>query len=218
MDTWTRLGPQPTRSDKPRDAALRVLRALVANGPATLADLAEKLGGHPNTTRVQVEHLVSEGFAREVPLALAPGRGRPARAYNATVSGRQVAVEDFERDDQGALVEAIAEHLADSPDPVAAAEALGRSWGRRLRHERGVVETLAGQGFTPEETDEGIALRTCPLLAAAMDRPEIVCAIHQGLIDAVSHEPMKLRPFALPGACLVSRLSDPHKVSPAADR
>jgi predicted ArsR family transcriptional regulator len=134
------------------------------------------------------------------------------------VSGRQVAVEDFERDDHGAPVEAIAEHLADSPDPVAAAQAVGRSWGRRLRRDLGVMETLASQGFTPEQTEDGLALRTCPLLASALERPDVVCAIHQGLIDAVSPESLTLRPFALPGACLVSGVAHLRVASPSAER
>ncbi|MGV8849826.1 MAG: hypothetical protein ACOH16_09775 [Propionibacteriaceae bacterium] len=212
MDTPTPLGPQATRDDRPRGAALRVLRALVASGTATLAELTETLGGHPNTTRVQLENLLGEEFAREVARPLAPARGRPARAYSPTVSGRQVALENLDRDDQGALVEAVAEHLAESPDPLAASLAVGRSWGRRLPQDVGLVRTLAGQGFTPEETAEGIALRTCPLLGSALQRPEVVCAIHQGLIDAVSSEPLVLRPFAVPGACLISRVED-HPVA-----
>ena len=53
-------GPQPARTDRPREAALRVLRELVAaDGPATLAMLTQSLGGHPNTTRMQLEHLVA---------------------------------------------------------------------------------------------------------------------------------------------------------------
>ncbi len=187
---------------------MRVLRALVTSGTATLAELSGALGGHPNTTRVQLEHLVSEGLVHETPRPLAPGRGRPARSYSPTIFGRQIALEDLDRDDQGALVEAIAEHLTESPDPVAASLAVGRSWGRRLPQDVGLVETLAGQGFTPEETDGTIALRTCPMLNSAERRTRIVCGIHQGMIDAIAPEPMLLRPFAVPGACLVTRVAD----------
>lgn len=182
-----------------------MLRALVsAEGPATLAVLHEALGGHPNTVRVQLEHLVAGGFATEVQLA-SSGRGRPARAYAATIAGRQVALEDPERADQAALVEAVAEHLAGAPDPVASARAVGLGWGRRLvaAERDGLFAVLAGQGFTPERRTDAIALRTCPLLDSARQWPEVVCSIHQGLIDAVSPEPQELLPFATPGACLV---------------
>lgn len=204
MSTSSRLGPQPARVDRPREAALRVLRALVAAGPATLGELTAALGGHPNTTRAQVARLVADGLADAV-VRPASGRGRPARGYAATVAGRQVALEDPDRDEQGALIGAIAEHLAAGPDPVAAAHSVGRSWGRRLAAAEGValVPILAAQGFTPEETPDGIALLTCPLLASARQRPDVVCGIHQGLIDAVSPHPRRLVPFAVPGACLI---------------
>ncbi len=203
------LGPQPTRSDTPRKPALRVLRALAAAGPATLAELTEALGGHPNTTRLHLDHLVETGFAAE-DVRPAVGRGRPPRTYVATVAGRQVAGEDPARNEQSALVEAIAEHLAESADPVAASHAVGRNWGTRLKESGsvGLVATLAGQGFTPEETDEGIELRTCPLLASARQHPDVVCGIHQGLVDALApDDAWLLRPFALPGACLVRKSS-----------
>jgi hypothetical protein len=116
-----------------------------------------------------------------------------------------VALEDPDRGADGALVEAIAEHLAADPDPVGSAHVVGRSWGRRLAQGAGLdlYGILAAQGFAPEETTDGLALRTCPLLASALQHPDVVCGIHQGVIDAVSPEPRTLVPFAVPGACLI---------------
>ncbi|MCB0910819.1 MAG: helix-turn-helix domain-containing protein [Propionibacteriaceae bacterium] len=206
MRTSARLGPDPIRTDRPRDAGLRVLRALASRESATLADLADALGGHPNTTRAQLEHLVAAGFATALDLP-ASGRGRPAHAWAATIAGRQVAGEDPNLDRQAALLEAVAEHLDGTPDPAAAAHAIGLGWGHRLAATRNdsLVPILAAQGFTPEEQDDGIALRTCPLLASARQRPAVVCGIHQGLIDAVSPAAWALEPFAAPGACLLRR-------------
>jgi predicted ArsR family transcriptional regulator len=196
-------------------AAMRVLRGLVASGPATLAELATALGGHANTTRFQLDQLVEDGFVGEVHRPVS-GRGRPARTYEASVAGRQIALEDPDRDEDSALVEAVAEYLATSPDPAAASLAIGRNWGRRLAQSSGndLVTVLAFQGFTPEETPDGIALRTCPLLASAPIRPEVVCGMHQGLIDAVSSEVWDLEPFAVPGACLVHRRPDHIATAP----
>lgn len=168
---------------------------------ATLADLVDQLGGHPNTTRAQLDRLVATGFAAEVDRPR-HGRGRPARGYCATVAGRQVALEGPDRG-QTALLEAVADHLAANSDPGAAAHEVGLAWGRRLAAGVGLVELLAGQGFTPEVQGDDIALRTCPLLDAARGNPDVVCGIHQGLIDAVSDRPMRLAPFARPGACVV---------------
>ncbi len=184
---------------------MRVLRALVAaEAPQTIAGLTSALGGHQNTVRAQLELLRAAGFVVEAALPAA-GRGRPARVYAATVAGRQVALEEPDRDQHTALVEAVAEQLADRPDPGAAARELGRAWGDRLnrRQPQTLVGALAGQGFTPEPTEDGIALLTCPLLAAARQRPEVVCSIHQGLLESLSTGPVRLLPFAAPGACLV---------------
>lgn len=197
------IGPLPVRTDRPRPAALRVLRALVEQGPVTIAALHAVLGGHQNSVRQHLDGLVDAGFVEEIRQATG-GRGRPARAYAPTVAGRQVALQDPELDSPGALVEAVAEHLAATPDPVAAARAVGIGWGRQLASDRhDLVEILAAQGFTPEPAPDSIALRTCPLLASARRSPEVVCAIHQGLIDALSPEPLRLLPFAVPGACLI---------------
>jgi len=80
------LGPQPARTDRPRTAALRVLRVLAgADGPLTIAELTEALGGHPNTVRAQLDHLVADGYAGSSPQPT-PGRGRPAQGFIATLA------------------------------------------------------------------------------------------------------------------------------------
>jgi predicted ArsR family transcriptional regulator len=203
-------GPQPTRTERPGAAALRVLRVLAGSAaPSTLATLAGTLGGHPNTTRSQLDNLVADGWATQSDEPPA-GRGRPARVYCATVAGRQVALEDPDRSDQVALLEAVVEHLAASADPRGAAREIGRGWGRRLASgERAdLTGVLARQGFTPEPSVDGIALRTCPLLASARRWPEVVCVIHQGLVDEVATEPWIVEPFSLPDGCLVRRRSE----------
>jgi len=205
MSTSTGFGPQPARTDRPRKAALRVLQALIASdGGGTIATLHAALGGHANTIRVHLEHLVRDGFVTETSVPT-PGRGRPARAYLPTIAGRQVAGEDPDRQGQSALVEALAEHLAGAADPGASAHAIGLNWGSLLAAagDHGLASILADQGFTPMRTSNGIALRTCPLLASARRHPDVVCSIHQGLIDAIASEPQQLLPFAAAGACLI---------------
>lgn len=196
-----------------------MLRALVdAGGPVTIVALNDTLGGHPNTVRAQLRGLVGAGFATEVS-PVATGRGRPALTFEATLAGNQVAMEVPGRDDHAALVAAVAEQIAEVDDPVAAAHALGRAWGRRVAvGGDDLVGILGAQGFTPQPTAGGLALRTCPLLDAAQQFPDVVCGIHQGLIDALSPEPMELLPFAAPGACLVRPRSTgedpPDRVNP----
>lgn len=195
-------GPRPTRDDRPAPAPLRVLRAVVDAGhPVATADLAATLGGHPNGIRLHLDRLEEQGFVTRSTRA-AEGRGRPALLYTPTVWGRQVAGEDDTRIDI-ALIEAIADHLGDDPDPSEAAMALGRRWGERLgAHD--TVGLLARQGFTPQPSPEGTRLLTCPVIQAARRRPALVCAIHQGMLDAVSPRPLRLVPFWSSDACLVA--------------
>lgn len=201
------LGPRAARGDRPRLAALRVLRTLAAaTEPLTVSDLVAELGGHPNTARLHLGALVDAGFVVEVASRVALP-GRPARRFEATVTGSQVAFEDPGRDHCAALVAAISDLLSSGPAPRPVARALGAAWGRHLMaaHDgpADLVAALAGQGFAPETTAWGIRLRTCPLLAEARTRPEVVCGIHQGLVDALSPAPLSLVPFAEPGACLI---------------
>ncbi len=129
---------------------MRVLMALTeANTPLTIIALTAELGGHPNSIRLQLESLVESGFVSERTVNRG-GRGRPARIYEPTVAGHQIAGQESYREDGSALVAAIADQLAANPEPVKAAQDFGRAWGRRLASdERGLLETLAGQGFAP---------------------------------------------------------------------
>lgn len=221
------LGPRPARTDRPSEAALRVLRVLASGGePLTSAELTAELGGHPNTVRPHLDRLVAEGFVDIVALP-AVGRGRPARAYRATIAGRQVAGQDHSTLAGAALLGAITDELRGTAEPAFAARRLGRSWGRRLGagsrrqagqpdlaagHEVGPIVTalsaLAGQGFTPQPEPDGLHLLTCPMLAEAREAPEVVCSLHQGMLDALSDAPLRLVPFAGPGYCLVSSVTD----------
>ena len=200
------LGPRPAPRTRPSAAALRVLACLAgASEPLTVAELTALLGGHPNTVRLHLEPLVASGLVDEhrVP---ASGRGRPAKTYIASADGHQVAGADPSALELGALMAAVIEQLAGSAEPSQAAVALGRSWGRRLvatSDEGSLVGTLTRQGFAPEPTAAGLELHVCPLLTEALEHPDVVCQIHQGMIEQVGGVGHQLRPFALPGACLV---------------
>jgi predicted ArsR family transcriptional regulator len=116
----------------------------------------------------------------------------------------------------------LAGHLArTNPDAGEEVVAAGEAWGRSLteREQRGKAKDarrrtgrlLADLGFAPEPDD---ALRTvrlvrCPLLDAAREHPEVVCAVHLGLVrgalDNLGADPSgaELLPFAEPGACVL---------------
>lgn len=200
-------GPQAANPGGVRPVAIRTLRALAArHEPVTVADLVPDLGDHPNSVRLHLDALVSDGLAERVSTE-PTGRGRPAKRYAATLHGRQLAHQDSELDDVHALIEATVDHIAENARAAETAQALGRRWGERLRErsgsDRDVVATLAAQGFTPETDGDRILIRTCPFLGEARRRPELICTLHQGLLDAMV-EGTTLEPFAAPAACVVT--------------
>ncbi|MFT3875902.1 MAG: hypothetical protein QM708_05715 [Propioniciclava sp.] len=201
-------GPAPV----PAAPAMPAARARVASalaelgGTVTLATLARHLGGHPNATRAHLEHLVADGHVSASRLP-PEGRGRPALGYALTPSGQRSLAGDPTRDAYSELVSAMAAHLADEPDAAGLARRIGREWGQRRggRPSRAnALAILTDLGFNPAEDADAFHLRSCPLLGAATAHPEVVCAIHAGLIEAASGESeVRLIPFAEPGACRV---------------
>lgn len=220
------LGPAPVPTEVPTGPAARVLGALRERGaPATIRELTEDLGGHPNTVRLHLQRLVADGWVVEE-TAPAAGRGRPARVYraapHATASTSPVAEEYL------GLASAFAAHLGRGDAPAEEAREVGRLWGASLAARTGdgaprsgsaaerqrraraeVVRLMDGLGFSPldEGPDRPVQLRTCPILAAAKANPQVICTVHLGLVEGAlearggSGGGVSLVPFAAPGAC-----------------
>ena len=79
----------------------------------------------------------------------------------------------------------------------------------------GLVEVLDRLGFDPEDDDGPvIRLPSCPFREAAREHPEVVCAVHRGLVDELldgTTHAGRLLPFVEPQLCLIA-------VGPAAAR
>jgi len=77
-----REGDAPTRD--------RVARTILENGPSTAADLAVALDLTPAAVRRHLDHLAAEGVveSRDQKVYGARGRGRPAKVFALTESGR----------------------------------------------------------------------------------------------------------------------------------
>jgi predicted ArsR family transcriptional regulator len=90
-------GDQPTRE--------RVVRSILVSGPSTAADLAERLALTPAAVRRHLDHLLAEGAleAREPRPSAARGRGRPAKIFAITETGR----EHFDQQYDDLAVEAL---------------------------------------------------------------------------------------------------------------
>lgn len=216
------LGPLPARYlDGPQLSAARgkVLEVLhLADSARSVDEVAAELGLHPNTARKHLDALVRVGAATRE-RAPTGGRGRPAQRYAAD----GYAEPDPRVREYAALASALAGHIArTSADPRQDALAAGEAWGRSMTQERrpgstarahrlaiGVLDEL---GFAPQPATEAtrpVRLTRCPLLDAAREHPDVVCAVHLGLVrgalDELGGDPdsADLVPFAEPGACLL---------------
>ncbi|MDO5731445.1 helix-turn-helix transcriptional regulator [Corynebacterium sphenisci] len=159
---------RPEPAEAPTEGQVRVLRAVAdrRGAPVTLAELAERLGGHPNTTRRHLTALVEAGRLDVAPLPQ-PGSGRPPLGYRLTRAGRR-ALAGAEPDRHRELLQATATVLARRGATAAQAREIGREWGARLDLGRKVdagegagdawsalLEVLDVQGFDPAPVAPG---------------------------------------------------------------
>lgn len=203
----------------------RVLEVLQTAGrPLGVAELAEKVGLHPNTARFHLDGLVEQGLAertteeREAP-------GRPRALYAASRGSAPAGQRSYRL-----LAQILTSYLANvSRQPEKAALRAGEEWGRYLAERpapfrrvgataatRQLVQTLDDIGFAPEAATVGrkrqILLHHCPFREAAEQHREVVCSVHLGLMRGLLGEldaPIdaeSLEPFVEPDLC-ITRLS-----------
>jgi predicted ArsR family transcriptional regulator len=166
-----------------------------APGGLDAQELAARLDIHPNTARWHLGALAADGHVSSAPQPHA-GRGRPRIVYRAEPTERVGT-----RDEYRLLATVLSGTLASSSGGPAAAEDAGREWGRYLIPRRlplthatddeactAVTALLAEQGFRPEAGDGEVRMRRCPFHDLAEAHPEVVCAVHRGLIDGALEE------------------------------
>ncbi|MDE3070178.1 MAG: helix-turn-helix domain-containing protein [Acidobacteriota bacterium] len=155
--------------------------------PAGTAELAERLGLHPNGVRVHLERLEQAGMversrtrgARGRPAdrwAVAPGAqpgGEPPRAYRDLGRWLARAMRSGRVGERG--VEAIGREVGRELAPAGAA-----AGGTAL------ASALAALGFQPsvQERREGrmtLCLGNCPYRDAVRENQPTVCALHKGI-------------------------------------
>jgi len=218
------LGPLPER---PVPAGLSGSRRAVLDllhersRPTTLNDLVELTGLHENTLRGHLEGLAAQRLVRRE-RAVPHGRGRPAWQWSVEPAGAS---------EYAGLAGALAATLSrTSTDPAGDARAAGQEWGHTLAADRrpsrpGTGEVTAPEatmrlledlGFAPDGPTERVRLTRCPLLEAARRHPEVVCRVHEGLVEGAlaaygdDTTTVELQPFAEPGACLLFLREAPH--------
>lgn len=171
--------------------------------PLATAEIADTLGLHPNTVRPHLERM------REVGLldAQADNRGavgRPQHLYSLTRDAPSLGLEPPVFPMMARMLVDLAAEAGLSGEPVVAA---GRSQGRKLAHATGssgaghvsdssgvdgAVAMHSELGFDPTAlTEDGattVAFGHCPFGELARSDPELVCALHRGMVEGFVDE------------------------------
>lgn len=164
-----------------------------AGTPLHADELARRVGVHPNTVRFHLGVLARAGVVSSQP-AVRTTPGRPRIVYSLE---RSLALEG--RDEYRLLATVLASMVSRTASGSADAEAAGRTWGRELV--RGVeqppdeeaaiehvVSLLVEQGFEPTADHRVIEMHRCPFHDLAETSPDVVCALHRGLISGALAE------------------------------
>jgi predicted ArsR family transcriptional regulator len=203
--------------DPSRVRIIDLLRS--AEAPLDAAQIAGRVGLHPNTVRSHLRVLANAELisqAREE----RHRPGRPRIVYDVTPEGAAVEPAGYRL-----LAEILASYLAGSGrDSADRAEAAGQAWGRHLVDRRppyaaasadadidAILRLLKEAGFDPalETAAKGhtLLMQHCPFGEVADSYRKVVCSVHLGLIQGAldelgAHvEADDLRPFVKPGVC-----------------
>jgi predicted ArsR family transcriptional regulator len=174
----------------------RIVSELESTGVALDAtELGARIGLHANTVRWHLGVLADAGLVHSYRAPRhTPGRPRILYALDpaAARSGR---------DDYRLLASALAGVVGGGRNAASASERAGRELGRDLvrsaepsratGHEgsaEAVVRLLTERGFEPTADGLEIAMHRCPFLDLAESHPEVVCAVHRGVVDGALDE------------------------------
>ena len=171
--------------DRTRDAVARLIHE---RGPQSAAALAERLGLSAAAVRRHLDALVAEGLLAERDPRPSPkrGRGRPARVYALTDSGRgsfphayddlaTTALRYLRETGGDAAVTAFAEHRAET----LAADLRGRVDAGATTATRvdALAEGLSANGYasTTEQASAGVQIcqHHCPVAHVAAEFPQL---------------------------------------------
>ncbi len=166
---------------------VRVARSILENGPSTAAVLAERLTLTPAAVRRHLDHLVAAGAleAREPRIYGARGRGRPAKVFILTDSGRDTFLQTY--DD---LAASALRFLSESSGPDAVTEFARRRTAEIEDRYRSLVaaadpgdrvdalaQALTGDGYAASVSTgpvgDQICQHHCPVAHVAAEFPQL---------------------------------------------
>jgi predicted ArsR family transcriptional regulator len=155
--------------------------------PAGTAELADRLGLHPNGVRLHLERLEQAGLVARARARQA--RGRPPDAWTIAPDARPGGEAPRAYQDLGRW---LARAMRSRSGGLRSVEATGRQIGRELAPHGpqpgpDALETaLVALGFQPSVTlREGdrltFCLRNCPYRDAVRENQPVVCTLHKGI-------------------------------------
>ena len=212
------VGDGPTRE--------RVARTLLENGPSTAADLAVRLSLTPAAVRRHLDHLLEDGTveAREPRDNGTRGRGRPARVFRLTETGR----DHFDQQYDDLAAQAL-RFLAETGGKDAVVEFARRRVEFVDRDYRRVIaaqpELSPAQALAKVFTDEGYAASVrdlpvvgeqlcqqhCPVSHVAHEFPELCEAETEAISKVLGTHVQRLATIAHGDGVCTTCIPDPSR-------
>src|SRR5215218_2215714 len=167
--------------------------------PLVTAEIAETLGLHPNTVRPHLDRMREVGLL-DVTTDARGEVGRPQHRYSLSPEAPSLGLEPPLMPMLARMVLAMARRLGASPiDAAAVGEAEGAARAARYDQAPSALESLVADldrlGFDPlvtaadgDDIDPDapvtavVAFANCPFADLARDHPDLVCALHRGLV------------------------------------
>ena len=172
--------------------------------PLVTAEIAETLGLHPNTVRPHLERMREVGLL-DVTTGARGEVGRPQHRYSLSAEAPSLGLEPPLMPMLARMVLSMARRLGAGPiDAAAVGEAEGAARAARYDQAPSALEALVADldrlGFDPLVTAADdivdaaaddpdapvtavVAFANCPFADLARDHPDLVCALHRGLVS-----------------------------------
>ncbi|MFI5733182.1 helix-turn-helix transcriptional regulator [Kribbella sp. NPDC051587] len=216
------------RDESTRD---RVARSILTNGPSSAAVLAERLELTPAAVRRHLDHLLDEGLveSREERVYGPRGRGRPAKVFVLTDSGRHAFHQAY--DD---LAATALQFIAEAGGDEAVAEFARRravEVGQRYRElidaapdsdkADALAQALTGDGYAASTAVQGqgtqLCQHHCPVAHVAEQFPQLCEAETEVFATLLGRHVQRLATIAHGDGVCTTHIPGPAPVSSVSD-
>jgi predicted ArsR family transcriptional regulator len=162
--------------------------------PLATAEIAESLGLHPNTVRPHLERMRDVGLL-QVEIESRGGVGRPQHRYTLAADAPSLGLEPPTMPLLARLLARLAEQSGVGADEaVEVGRAQGGADAVRYTAAPSTLEALVTEldrlgfdpvvGDVPDHDDAAVvAFGHCPFRDVAEEHPDLVCALHRGLVE-----------------------------------